>query len=332
MGPDWVWSVGMFYNGGEGAHPLMRVARPPIRASLGEGVLRKFYHLRGRKVVLLLDKSTIVKKARIIIIAICCFFVLFSILFAGRFLPGSISPAVVTINVGMDAYYHHFQYPIIKNEGNTAINNIVNDTAEFGADPIRLIKITEKITDNFSDMYWINQANDRYFCYSTYSNGKSEWTWCPPFLGIFGNDPLSYWYVFDKKGHVRTTAQKFIDLTYDPRWIAYQKTGACESLSVYFNETANRSGFVSRIVCSESAGHTWNEVMINGEWKYYDIQRYGQVKNTSESSFWFGNRSEFGIKSGFSYSQLTKSGICVLDLQTHKCGKENLTQNYLTQS
>jgi len=73
-------------------------------------------------------------------------------------------------------------------------------------------------------------------------------------------------------------------------------------------------------------------VKINGEWKYYDVQRYGDVKNTNESSFWFGNRSECGYKSGFNHRELTKNGICVFDLQKHKCRDEKVTQNYSAQS
>ncbi len=225
----------------------------------------------------------------------------------------------------MDRYYHS-QYSLIEIEGNNTINNIVTETSQYGTNSTRLIKITEKITENFTDSYWDFQKNENYFCQYP-PDEDPKWTWCSPFGGIFGNDPHSYWYVFDKKGHARTTTQGFIDLTYDPKWIAYQKTGACESLSIFFNETANRSGFVSRIVTSKSANHTWNEVMINGEWKYYDIQRYGQVKNTNESSFWFGNRSDFGYNSDFTHSQLTKSGIYVFNLQNFSPGEE-ITQFY----
>jgi len=135
-----------------------------------------------------------------------------------------------------------------------------------------------------------------FFCYYQNNKGNGEWTWCAPFNGFFGSNPRAYGYIKDKKGRVRSILPN--DLTYSPEWIAYQKTGACEALSILFNETANRSGFISRIVCSknEKVGHFWNEVMINNEWKYFDVQRYGQVKNTDESSFWSGNRSDYGKK------------------------------------
>lgn len=251
-------------------------------------------------------------------------FFLIAILFLASLLLSS--GCVTGTNVLMDGFYHA-QYPLIANEGNDTINNIVDETSQYETNTIRLIKIAEKISDNFTDMYWPNQKNDRYFCNITYPNGKSEWTWCPPMWGIFGNNPHSYSYVFDKRGHVRTTTSGYIDLTYDPKWIAYQNTGACESLSIYFYETANRSGFVSRIVSSDSAHHKWNEVLINGEWKYYDVQRYGQVKNTNESSYWFGNRSEYGERSGFNYSQITEKGVFVFNL-TSKRHEEEITQYY----
>lgn len=237
---------------------------------------------------------------------------------------------ITGINWCMNEYYY-IHYPMIESEGNNTINNIVISTSTFGTNSTRLIKIVEIIADNdnFTDMYWPDQTNDRFFCYVTYSNGKSEWTWCPPFGGIFGSDSTNYSYVFDKRGGVKTRLSN--DLNYDPKWIAYQRTGACESLSILFNETANRSGVVSRIVSSESASHTWNEVLINGEWKYYDVQRYGQVRNTSESSFWFGNRSEFGYKSGFSYSQLIEKGVYVFDIQNHTQSPEEITKDYEVQ-
>jgi hypothetical protein len=224
----------------------------------------------------------------------------------------------------MNENYHH-QYPLISRVGNSTINKIVDDTAEYGNDPTRLIKISDKISENFTDIYWPSQQNEKFFCNNTNSDGKSEWTWCAPFGGIFGNNPRSYGYVFDKSGRVRTLLAN--DLNYNPKWIAYQKTGACEAISIYFNETANRSGFVSRIVKSDGANHTWNEVKINGEWMYYDVQRYGQVKNTSKSSFWFGNRSEYGYTSGFNHSELTKMGVYVFDLQNYSNGEE-ITQYY----
>jgi hypothetical protein len=136
--------------------------------------------------------------------------------------------------------------------------------------------------------------------------------------------------VYDKFGGVRTLLSN--DLNDDPKWIAYQKTGACEALSVFFNETANRSGFVSRIVHSDGAfncgKHFWNEILIDGEWKYYDIQRYGQVKDTNDSTIWFGNQSDYGGKnSGSDLCDITKYGVYVFDLHHGGYG-ENVTQYY----
>jgi len=225
---------------------------------------------------------------------------------------------------------YHAKIPLIKSEGNRTINEIVDKTANFGINATRLNAIAAFITENFTDIYWPSQQNEDFFCYYTNGDGKGEWIWCAPYNGFFGKNPQLYGYISDRKGGVRTILAN--DLNYDPQWIAYQKTGACEALSIFFNETANRSGFVSRIVTTNGSLHTWNEVMIDGEWKYYDVQRYGQVKNTNESSSWFGNRSEYGKKSGFSYSELTKNGIYVFDFQTKKCGNESVTWAYFDQS
>jgi hypothetical protein len=71
-------------------------------------------------------------------------------------------------------------------------------------------------------------------------------------------------------------------------------------------------------VTSANAKHTWNEVNISGEWKYYDVQLYGQNK----SSFWLGNRSEYGYNSDFNHRELTKGGdlslICIIILKEKK--------------
>jgi len=235
---------------------------------------------------------------------------------------------IIAINAGLNEHYHS-QFSVIRSEGNRTINKIVNDTAQFGKNPKRLNAIADLIVDNFTDIYWPSQQNDNYFCYYSPNDGKGEWVWCAPYHGFYGKNPRSYGYITDKQGRVRTILPN--DLNYNPEWIAYQKTGACEAISILFNETANRSGFVSRIVRSESVNHTWNEVLVNGEWKYYDVQRYGQVKNTTESPFWFGNRSEYGYNSGFNHSDLTKNGICVFDLHNHKCGDEKITPYYMAQ-
>jgi hypothetical protein len=244
--------------------------------------------------------------------------------FSGHFLPGIYSPAIIAINIGMNNHYHS-QIDGIENEGNYTLNRIVEDTNQYGNNPARLSIIADRISENFTDIYWSSQQNEKYFCNYTTGNGNYEWVWCPPYNGFFGNNPHSYGYVSDKQGRVRTLLSN--DLNYNPKWIAYQKTKACEAISIFFNETTNRSGFASRIVRSDSAGHTWNEVMVNGEWKYYDVQRYGQVKNTNESSFWFGNRSEFGYKSGFNHSKLTNKGVYVFDQQNYSHGEE-ITQYY----
>lgn len=246
----------------------------------------------------------------------------------GQFFPFNYSPCVILINVGLDSYFHN-QYPNIEETGNKTINKIISETAHYKSNQTRLIKIADSIIENFTDPYWPSQRNEKYFCYHKLTEENDEWSWCSPFWGIFGDNPRSYGYVYDKFGGVRTLLSN--DLDGDPKWIAYQKTGACAALSVLFNETVNKSGFVSRIVHSDGAfncgNHFWNEVLVGGEWKYYDLQRYGQVKNSSESMIWFGNRSAYGENSGSALCDITKFGVYVFDKQNGGYG-ENLTDYY----
>jgi hypothetical protein len=146
---------------------------------------------------------------------------------------------------------------------------------------------------------------------------------------VFSEKILGYMDTLQTSAGVRTILSN--ELAYNPEWIAYQKTGACEALSIFFNETANRSGFVTRMVRSDGAfncgGHTWNEVLIDGEWKYYDVQLYGQIKNSTKATDWFGNQSDYGIKSGSNRCDLTKYGVYVFTSDSIGYG-ENLTQYY----
>jgi hypothetical protein len=133
-----------------------------------------------------------------------------------------------------------------------------------------------------------------------------------------------YW--FDKRGKVRLNFIADDSIFWEPEWVAYQKTGACQELSILFNATANKAGFETRIVRSDGAydtGHFWNEVNISGEWKFFDVQQYGIKKNTNNSTYWFGNTSEYSeINFGNNRCDLTKYGVYILDLQNGGYGKD----------
>ena len=233
----------------------------------------------------------------------------------------------------MDGYYH-ITFFITKEKGNQTINNLVAATAKYENNSQRLNQIANLITDDFTDMFWESEKNDQYFCHYL-ENGKDVWAWCPPLYGILGSDPHNYAYTLDKRGRVRVMVNN--DLAFDPYWVAYQKTGACQAISIFFNETANRSGFVSRVVRSDGAygngGHMWDEVLIGGEWKYFDVQKYGEVKyrkynfSNDDSPVWFGNRSDFGINTGAGLCDTTERGVYVLNLTNYGYG-ENITSFY----
>jgi hypothetical protein len=188
-------------------------------------------------------------------------------------------------------------YPTIHESGKQEIATIVNTTSYLGKDPKRLTLIASLITNNFTDPYWPHQQNENYFCY--YPDDNLHYNHCR-ILGqtnissIGASDDPKNTYLIDKKGRVRQISfhNGMIALNRDPFWIAYQKTGACKELSVYFNETATESDFPTRIIQSDGNGHFWNEVFINGEWKFFDVQRYGMM-DSNNSSKWFGNTSDY---------------------------------------
>lgn len=240
--------------------------------------------------------------------------------------------SLLGLYIFMDPYYH-ILHQFNKEKGNQTINEIVTQSAINKDDPQRLNEIARLITDDFTDMFWESQQNDQYFCHFKDIQGNDLWAWCPPIYGFLGQDPHGYQYAIDKKGRVRV--MKTNDLAFDPKWVAYQKTGACQAISVFFNETVNRSGFVSRIVRSDSVyttGHFWNEVLIDGEWKFFDVQKYGEIRyskkyTSNNSSRWFGYQSDFGENTGAGLCNTVKQGVYVLNLTDYGYG-ENITQFY----
>lgn len=229
---------------------------------------------------------------------------------------------IPSINYSTNIYYH-LVYSINKDEGNATINDIVSQTANYNTSPSRLTKIADIITQNFTDYWWVNQRNDR-MCKYTNMDGTLGWNWCSPLYGtllygLFDSNPNYYDYVVDKIGNVTTRVTN--DLSFDPVWIAYQKAGNCQAIAVFFNETASRSGFVTRIVRSKGIDHMWNEVEINGSWKFFDVQRYGE-KSSNEMSYWFGDTINYSRD-----CNLTKYGVYVLNSTDYGYG-DIITQSY----
>ncbi len=211
--------------------------------------------------------------------------------------------------------------------GELEIEKMVKNASYLEKDEKRLILIADLITTNFTDPNWNYQQNEAFFCY--YPEDKIHYNYCLPqgqnnittLNGSHAN------YLVDKNGRIyhyfRIISPFFwdnwVNLNRDPYWIAYQKTGECEALSILFNHTANESGFITRIVRSNGISHWWNEVDINGndEWIFFDAQQYG-MKLPNDTSTYFGNPPDFANKTGFSLCNITKSGVFVIDIYHDK--------------
>ncbi len=238
----------------------------------------------------------------------------------------SIEPiSLSTVNIVSDQYYH-FLFLLNKKKGNSTINSIVTQTEKYDNSPLRLTKIADLITQNFSDSWWSYQNSQR-FCEYNNTNGDVIWNWCSPLYGtplydLFDKNPGYYDYVADKIGNV--TLQETNDLSFNPEWIAYQEAGNCQAISVLFNETANRSGFVTRVVRSNGLNHMWNEVNIDGNWKFFDAQRYGERSN-NDPSYWYGDTKNYTTD----IYDITRCGVYTLNLSKNNGGfGDDITQEY----
>ena len=200
--------------------------------------------------------------------------------------------------------------PAIDDAGKFKIDTLVNQTSYLGNNPERLNLIAKLTTDDFSDYYW--------------NSTKYEYS----FLGSNSR------YAINKYGRIYQRDKGSLDLTRDPYWIAFQKTGQCQALSILFNQTANDSGFETQIVRSDNLDHFWNEVYLDGEWKFFDVQQYGYVQGRGSSSQWFGNRSDFvkiypslcenlqkGNHNGVYIYNLTNDGYIEPSLTNYYCVK-----------
>jgi len=212
----------------------------------------------------------------------------------------------------MDQYYH-LVYSLHKEDGNNSINSIVLQTQNYNQSPIRVTKIASLITQNFSNSWWSYQWEER-FC--PYQNSSIPYDWCSPYYGtllyIIYDEKFDYPYRLNKLGNV--TLYITNDLSINPEWIAYQKGGNCQAISVLFNETVNRSGFVSRTVRSNEYDHMWNEIQINGSWKVFDIQEFGynNGSNVTDSPYWNADPKEYSKfkgKTNFSVYALNLTNI-----------------------
>ena len=255
------------------------------------------------------------KKSRFFLAVIIIW--LFSFVFVSAALfPGD------SVNIVTDHYYH-FLYSIKKEEGNTTINNIVSETEVYNKSLFKLTKIASLITQNFTNYWWVYQHDER-FCQYHDTNGDVSYGWCSPLYGTlfydyFEKNPNAYRYVSNKIGNV--TTQETNDLSFNANWIAYQKAGACQAISVLFNETANRSGFTSRVVRSNGISHMWNEVDFDGKWKYFDVQRFGETNGTDPS--YYGDTKNYTSD----IYNITRCGVYTLNWTDYRFDEE-ITELY----
>jgi len=229
----------------------------------------------------------------------------------------------------LDEHFKTLYKTTIHDAGKLEIATIVNTTSHLGKDPQRLTLIADIITSNFTDPFWPYQQNEIFFCY--YPDDELHYNHCR-MLGqtniksIGGSDDPKNTFLMDKQGRVRQISfhNGMIALNRDPFWIAYQKTGACKELSIFFNETANESGFSTRIVQSDGNSHVWNEVLINGVWMFFDVQRYG-MRDSNNSSKWFGNTSDYAEAHPWPLCDMINNGknpgIFLFDINTGGYGE-----------
>jgi len=231
----------------------------------------------------------------------------------------------------LDEFFHNQYYYQIKSDGNVILDDYVNQTEKYdGTDASKLNKIASLISQDFSNPFWSDVVDSKGETHwENFFYGGDSGTKYKPFINKTIVTP-QYW--FEKRGKVRLNYIADNSIFWDPEWIAYQKTGGCQELSVLFNATTNNAGIKTRVVRSDglyTTGHFWNEVNINGEWKFFDVQEYGLKKNSNDSTKWFGNTSDYGlIVSSSDPCQLTMYGVYVLDLQNGGYSKQPITENY----
>ena len=202
---------------------------------------------------------------------------------------------------------------VVYNAGTAEINSIIATSSASGNEIQQLNKIADLITNNYTAGVWDNRTYQHFNNSLLYGyNEKGQ-------IYIYGADDSNW------------------NLVLDPNWLIYQKAGACRELSVLFDSIAKKSGFSSRVVRTGNgdsrgvgATHWWNEVVINGVNKTFDVQWFGQIKyGVSKGSTWSGNRNDYVNNSnGFSPEQLCSwGGVWITDNEGHKI--EDITQDYM---
>lgn len=194
-----------------------------------------------------------------------------------------------------DLFYLNYQH-FIQKEGASNIQDIVRQVDHISSPKEKLNTIANLIVTNFTDPFWPESSID------LFDNT------CPgisiPFNHrFFGNSCNGHG--FDKNGAIRIRTG---NLTNNPYWIAYYKTGACGELATLFANVSNQSGFVTRVVYSSDPDHAWAEVYLNGTWQYFDPDMYhSRQGDISYQKDWNDNTNEFEKKIGWKFSKISVS-------------------------
>jgi hypothetical protein len=247
-----------------------------------------------------------------------------------------VSDFIKSDNQKLDACFDIIHGVIIRNIGDNEIRIIVNRSASFHNDSQKLFFMSENLINNFTDPNWHRQQNNDTFCY--YPKENISFNYCllkyDNMKTLVAQPDQNKAYMFDKNGRVRQYWKESLGgtmLRLNPSWIAYQKTGECQELSILFNDTANRSGFETRIIKSDGIGHFWNEININGTWKFFDLQQFGELDDRSNASMFFGEPADYASTASWPLCEMIKNGktpgIFVYNLNTEGNG-ENRNDAY----
>lgn len=208
-----------------------------------------------------------------------------------------------------DFFYLNYNN-FIQVEGASKINQIVQQVDHISSPEEKLNSIANIIVTNFTDPYW-SESNDNLFIDKCSANIPFNHRFIGKNCNGFG---------FDKSGAIRIRSG---NLTNNPYWIAYYKTGACSELATLFANVSNQTGFISRVVYSIDPNHAWTEVYLDGEWQYFDPDMYHSRKgNISLQKYWLDNTSSFEKKIGWKFSKI------LVDNSTPNGYEEDRTKAY----
>lgn len=195
-----------------------------------------------------------------------------------------------------DFFYLNYQN-FVQKEGALNIEQTVQEVDHIALPEEKLNTIANLIVTNFTDPFWPESSENLF-------NNKCFGSPIPFNHRFFGNNCNGYG--FDKNGAIRIRTG---NLTNNPYWIAYYKTGACGELATLFANVTNQSGFITRVVYSSDPDHAWTEVFLNDKWQYFDPDMYHNLQgNITYQKYWFDNTSSFEKKIGWKFSKISVSG------------------------